>query len=72
MKTGRPKKPIILTPEDNEQLKSIANSRSLPHSLVNRARIVLMASQGTPNCVIAEKVSLSPQMVSKWRQRYLV
>jgi putative transposase len=71
MKTGRPKKPIILTPEDNEQLKSIANSRSLPHSLVNRARIVLMASQGTPNCVIAEKVSLSPQMVSKWRQRYL-
>ena len=71
MKTGRPKTPIILTKEENEQLKSIANSRSLAYSIVNRARIVLMAAQDTPNKIIAEKVSLSPQMVSKWRKRYL-
>lgn len=71
MKTGRPKKPIILTKEVKERLNSIANSRSLPHSLVNRARIVLMAAANVPNCDIAEKVDLSTQMVSKWRQRYL-
>jgi putative transposase len=71
MKTGRPKIPIILTKEEDEQLNSIANSRSLPHSLVNRAKIVLMAFQGTPNNIIAQNVGLSRQMVCKWRRRFL-
>jgi len=71
MRTGRPKEPIILSEEEHEQLNAIANSRSLPYSLVNRARIVLLAAQGIPNCAIAERVDLSPQMVCKWRQRYL-
>ena len=61
----------MLSQEENEQLKSIANSRSLSHSLVNRARIILMAAEGIPNQTIAQKVNLSPQMVCKWRQRYL-
>jgi putative transposase len=61
----------MLSQEENEQLKSIANSRSLSHSLVNRARIILMAAQGMPNHAIAQKVNLSPQMVCKWRQRYI-
>jgi putative transposase len=71
MRTGRPKAPIVLSKEEDEQLKSIASSRSLPHSLVNRAQIVLMATQGTPNHSIAQKVGLSPQMVCKWRRRFL-
>ncbi len=71
MRTGRPKAPIILSQEENEQLISISKSRSLPHALVNRARIVLMAAEGVPNHAIAEKVNLSPQIVCKWRQRYL-
>jgi putative transposase len=71
MRTGRPKKPIILSREESEQLNSIAKSRSLPHSLVNRANIVLYAAQGIPNSVIAGRVNLSHQMVSKWRKRYL-
>ena len=71
MRTGRPKAPIVLSKEEDEQLKSIANSRSLPHGLVNRAHIVLMAAQGTPNHTIAQKVGLIPQMVCKWRQRYV-
>src|SRR5512135_97877 len=71
MRSGRPKVPITLSKEEDEQLKSIANSRSHPHGLVNRARIVLMAAEGTPNGTIAQKVRLSPQMVCKWRQRYV-
>ncbi len=71
MRTGRPKAPIVLSREEDEQLTSIAYSRSLPHGLVNRAQIVLMAAQGTPNRTIAQKVGLSPQMVCKWRRRYL-
>jgi putative transposase len=71
MITGRPKLPIILSQEEYNQLNSIANSHSLPYSLVNRARIILMAAERTPNRTIAEKVHLSAQMVCKWRQRYL-
>jgi len=71
MKTGRPKTLIILSDEEHAQLKSMVCSRSLPHSLVTRARIVLMDAQGATNREISEKVDLSPQMVCKWRQRYL-
>jgi len=71
MKRGRPKPPITLSKGEDEQLTSIANSRSLPHGLVRRARIVLMAAEGAPNRAIAKEVSLSAQMVSKWRRRYL-
>jgi putative transposase len=71
MRTGRPKIPLILNKDEGEELNSIANSRSLPHSLVNRAKIILMASQGIPNSTIAEEVGFSRQMVCKWRRRFL-
>jgi len=71
MAKGRPKLPIILTQEDSLQLTSLARSRSLPHALVTRARIVLMAAGGLPNKTIAEKVGLSQQSVCLWRKRYL-
>jgi len=71
MKRGRPKHPLFSLKEEDEQLRSIANSRALPHGLVRRACIVLMAADGVPNRTIAEEVSLSAQMVSKWRRRYL-
>jgi putative transposase len=71
MITGRPKKPIILTKEEELQLKSIVASRSLPTGLVTRARIILLAAQGALNRAIAEKTGYTYQSVSKWRQRYL-
>jgi len=72
MRAGRPKTPLILTKEERERLKSMVNSlSSLSHSLVKRARIVLMAAEGEPNLATAEKIGLSAQVVCKWRQRYL-
>lgn len=71
MMTGRPKQPLVLQEEERVQLKAIADSRSLPHGLVMRARLVLMAAEGAHNNTIAEKLNLSPQSVCKWRQRYL-
>jgi len=71
VRTGRPKEPVVLSDGEREQLNGIANSRSLPHGLVRRARIVLLAADGVPNRTIAERVDLSPQMVCKWRGRYL-
>ena len=71
MRTGRPKKPVILSDQEHEQLTSIVRSRSLPHGLVRRAQIVLMAAAGVTSNEIANKVGLSAQSVCKWRQRYL-
>jgi putative transposase len=71
MITGRPKKPMTLSAEECEQLSTIVNSRSLPHGLVRRARIVLMAADGISNNTIAERIGLSHQTVCQWRQRYL-
>lgn len=40
---------------ESEQLGSIARSRSLPHSLVPRARIMLMSAEGVSNQSIAAR-----------------
>ena len=69
--TGRPKTPITLSKTEQEQLNSIPHSRSFPRVLVDRARIVFMASEGISNGVISQELGFSPQMVCKWRQRYV-
>jgi len=71
MRHGRPRRPIVLPDEERQYLHGIANSRTLPHGLVIRARVVLMSADGLDNHVIGEKLSLSAQSVSKWRQRFL-
>jgi putative transposase len=71
MRTGRPKKPIVLAEEQNKQLTSLAQSRALPHGLVQRAKIILHAAEGLSNTEIAERLKMSKPSVGKWRQRYL-
>jgi len=71
MITGRPKKPLTLAPAEREQLRAWARSRALPHGLVRRARIVLMAADGKTNTAIAAKLGLTKATVGTWRARYL-
>ena len=71
MVTGRPKVPLVLADEERLQLKAVAKSRSLPHGLVMRARLILLAADGLANTAIANKLDLSQQSVSMWRQRFL-
>jgi putative transposase len=71
MRTGRPKQPIVLSDQEHEHLSSIVRSRSLPHGLVTRAQIVLMAAEGVTSNEIAEILGFSPQSICKWRQRYV-
>lgn len=71
MITGRPKKPIMLSDEEREQLTAITNSRSLPHGLVRRARIVLLDADGVSSNAIGQRVGVSHQSVCQWRKRYL-
>ena len=71
MPLGRPLAPLELTDEIRQQLESYRNSRSLPHGLVRRAEIVLLAAEGWPNEAISATVGLSRATVGKWRQRFL-
>jgi len=71
MPRGRPIAPLQVASSELDELEAIAGSRSMPHALVTRARIVLLAAKGRSNTVIAEQLGLSRPTVGIWRQRYL-
>ena len=70
MPVGRPMPPLELSEDDVRELQIIANSRSLPHSLVQRAQIVLACGAGETNTSIAKRMGVTGMTVGKWRQRY--
>ena len=61
---------VHLCSEDRSVLEVRASSRSAPHAVVVRARIVLFAAEGARNIDIAERVGVCVDVVSKWRQRF--
>lgn len=71
MPRGRPLPELTVSPSERDQLVSITRSRSMPHPLVTRARIILLAADGCSNTAIAEHLGLSRPTVATWRQRYL-
>ncbi len=71
MRTGRPKAELKLSLQEQAQLSSLAASRSLPHALVARAKLVLWAAAGASNSTIAQRLSWSLPTVGKWRQRFV-
>jgi putative transposase len=60
-----------MTPDARSELEAMVRSRCLPHSLVRRAKIVVMSADGVDNKSIAEKLGLSRATVGKWRTRFL-
>jgi transposase len=68
---GRRNLAIELTAEDRAQLEAIQRTRALPHSLVRRARIVLLSADGVPAGEIARLCHVSGPTVSLWRRRFL-
>ena len=71
MLTGRPKPSLEVSPEEQTQLKSLAVSRTLPHALVSRAKVVLWSARGQTNTEIANRLGWTKATVGKWRQRFL-
>ena len=60
--------PLVLSDDQVQQLQ--AHSRSLPHSIVQRAQIVLAYGTGESNTAIAKRMGLTGMTVGKWRKRY--
>jgi putative transposase len=61
---------ITLDEHERSELESFAKARSLPHSLVARAKNVLLAADGEDNLRISKRVGLNRISVGKWRRRY--
>jgi len=69
--SGRPKAPLVLTNTEREELKALTLRRKTAQALALRARIVLACAQGHDNKVVAACQRVTPQMVSKWRARFV-
>jgi putative transposase len=71
MAFGRPKTALELSDEERLQLSAMAKSRTLPHSLVARAKVVLWSVEGENNTQIAERLQWTKATVGKWRKRFI-
>jgi transposase len=71
MRTGRPKRPLILTADEQERLQSLAHRARSQPVLARRARVILASAQGLANQVVAKQARCSLGMVNKWRSRFL-
>lgn len=61
---------IVLSDADRAVLEGRSRAYTAPHAEVVRARIVLMAAEGLLNTVIAERLDVHVDVVSRWRKRF--
>jgi len=71
MRTGRPKKALILSDEERDRLQALAHRARSQPLLARRARVVLACAEGIDNKAVARKLRCSLGMVGKWRARFL-
>jgi putative transposase len=71
MSVGRPMAPLERSADQISQLQSLAGSRTLPHSMMQRPQIVLACGAGETNTAVAKRFCVRGSTVGKWRQRYL-
>ncbi len=61
---------ITLPDADRAELEWRARCYTLPHAVVVRAKIVLLAAEGLENTQIAARLDVHVNMVSRWRGRF--
>ncbi len=68
---ARPKLDLVLSVEQQSELKRLVKAPSTPQKMVVRARIALLAAEGRDNDEIALELGTSRVTVGLWRQRVL-
>src|SRR2546423_7655725 len=68
--SSRPPAPLVLTDEQRSSLTSLSKSQTASYRVVQRAKVLLLASEGLGNTEIAEQVGVSRSSVIGWRQRF--
>jgi DNA-directed RNA polymerase specialized sigma24 family protein len=66
----RSERPIVLSQEQERELRACAARYTLPFREVQRAKIVLLAAEGLENGEIAVRLDCSPETVRRWRKRF--
>lgn len=61
---------ITLSREEQATLDERTRKYTSPYRDVVRAKIILLAAGGLGNDIIASRLSLQRQIVSKWRKRF--
>src|SRR4029077_10797906 len=61
---------VNLSSEERQTLESMARKYTSPYCDVIRAKIILLADEGLSNDVIASRLDMPRQIVSKWRKRF--
>lgn len=69
--TGRPIKPLLLSPGEQSKLELMARRPKTDQRTALRARIVLDCAAGLSNTAVAARRGVTIQTVGKWRQRFL-
>jgi transposase len=62
---------IELAAEEKSTLSEWANGRKTQVRIAERARILLMASEGKQDLAIAATLGITPKKVARWRKRFL-
>src|SRR3954451_15038457 len=70
-RTGRPKAELVVSVAEREALERWARRPSSAQALAQRSRIVLACAEGHANQAVADRERVTPQMVGKWRKRFV-
>jgi transposase len=68
---GRPMPALVLADEERQVLAQWARRAKTAQALALRSKIVLACAEGTPNKEVAARLGVTPQMVGKWRARFV-
>jgi len=60
---------LALKEQEKEELQQILNRHSTPQQIAQRAKIVILASQGYSQARIARELDISRKMARLWRER---
>ncbi|HTR39630.1 MAG TPA: helix-turn-helix domain-containing protein, partial [Bryobacteraceae bacterium] len=60
---------LHLTPSERGELEAYLRKRTLPASVAQRMRIVLLLDEGTSYRAIEEQLGAAPSTISRWKHR---
>jgi hypothetical protein len=61
---------IVLSAEERAELERRVACYTLPHKVVQRAKMVLYAAEGSTSVEIARRLETAPEVVARWRRRF--
>lgn len=62
--------PLVLEPHFQQELENLVRRHSTPQQISIRAKIILMAHQGSSNLKIRHELGVSEEMPRNWRARW--